>query len=33
MGIDMASHDELIAYRKSIQEIRRFVGADSLAYL
>jgi amidophosphoribosyltransferase len=33
MGIDMATYDELIAYHKSVEEIREFVGADSLAYL
>jgi amidophosphoribosyltransferase len=33
MGVDMATHEELIAYSKSIEEIRRHIGADSLAYL
>ena len=33
LGIDMASYNELIAANKSIEEIRRFVGADSLGYL
>jgi amidophosphoribosyltransferase len=32
-GIDTANQDELIAARKSVEEIRRFVGADSLVYL
>ncbi|MDP7469524.1 MAG: amidophosphoribosyltransferase, partial [Dehalococcoidia bacterium] len=32
-GVDMARHYELIAARKSIQEIQEFVGADSLGYL
>ena len=33
LGVDMASYDELIAANKTIQEIRNFVGADSLGYL
>jgi amidophosphoribosyltransferase len=33
MGVDMATHDELIAYHKSVEEIRRYIEADSLAYL
>ncbi len=33
MGIDMATHEELIANRLSVEEIRTLVGADSLAYL
>lgn len=33
MGVDMASQPELIAYNKSIEEIRAEIGADSLAYL
>jgi amidophosphoribosyltransferase len=33
MGVDMATHEELIAHQKSIEEIRRHIGADSLAYL
>ncbi|HZN55340.1 MAG TPA: amidophosphoribosyltransferase [Candidatus Polarisedimenticolaceae bacterium] len=32
-GIDTPRRDELIASTKSVAEIRRFVGADSLAYL
>jgi amidophosphoribosyltransferase len=32
-GIDMSTRDELIASDSSVDEIRRFVGADSLAYL
>ena len=32
-GIDMATQWELIASHKSIEEIRRHIGADSLAYL
>ncbi|MCX7669397.1 MAG: amidophosphoribosyltransferase [Anaerolineae bacterium] len=33
MGIDMATYDELIAHRCTVEEIRRHVGADTLAYL
>ena len=33
MGIDMATYEELIAARLSVEEIRRHVGADSLGYL
>jgi amidophosphoribosyltransferase len=33
MGVDMATQHELIAARKSIPEIRDFIGADSLGYL
>ncbi len=32
-GIDFPSHGELIASQKSLEEIRDFIGADSLAYL
>ena len=32
-GIDTADQDELIAAKKSVEEIRRFIGADSLVYL
>ena len=32
-GIDTPRRDELIATRKSVEEIRRFVGAESLGYL
>ena len=32
-GIDTPRRDELIATRKTVDEIRRFVGADSLGYL
>ena len=31
-GIDMATHSELIASAKSIEEIRQIVGADELCY-
>ncbi len=33
MGIDMATYKQLIAHRLDPEEIRRKVGADSLAYL
>jgi amidophosphoribosyltransferase len=32
-GIDMSTREELIAANKSVEEIRDFIGADSLAYL
>jgi len=32
-GIDFSSKGELIAARKSVQEIREFLGLDSLGYL
>ena len=32
-GIDTSSREELIAASKSIEEIREFIGADSLAFL
>ncbi|MGH8907950.1 MAG: amidophosphoribosyltransferase [Egibacteraceae bacterium] len=32
-GIDMATHDELIASRLDVEGVRAFLGADSLAYL
>ena len=32
-GVDMATRQELIAARKTIPEIRDFIGADSLGYL
>ncbi len=32
-GIDTPDRDELIAARKSVEEIRQFIEADSLAYL
>jgi amidophosphoribosyltransferase len=32
-GIDTSSRDELIAARKSVEEIREYIGADSLAFL
>jgi len=33
MGVDMASHDELIAGHRNVEEIRQHIGADSLAFL
>jgi len=32
-GVDMATRQELIASRMTVEEIRRFIGADSLGYL
>jgi len=32
-GVDTPSKRELIAANKSVEEIREFIGADSLAYL
>lgn len=32
-GIDFPTKEELIASRYSIEEIRKFIGLDSLAYL
>jgi amidophosphoribosyltransferase len=32
-GVDMASRWELIAARKSVEEVRQFIGADSLGYI
>ena len=33
MGVDMATHEELIAFDHTLEEIRAHTGADSLAYL
>jgi amidophosphoribosyltransferase len=33
LGVDMATHWELIAAQKTIPEIKDFIGADSLGYL
>jgi amidophosphoribosyltransferase len=33
MGVDMATYDELIAHRMTVDEIRDQMGADSLGYL
>lgn len=32
-GVDFATRDQLIAHGKSVEEIRRFLGVDSLHYL
>ncbi|MFY9812986.1 MAG: amidophosphoribosyltransferase [Dehalococcoidales bacterium] len=32
-GVDMATRKELIASHKSVEEIRQFIGADSLGYI
>jgi amidophosphoribosyltransferase len=32
-GTDVPERDQLIAYNKSIEEIREIIGADSLGYL
>ncbi len=33
MGVDMGRHQDLIAYQRTVDEIREYVGADSLYYL
>jgi amidophosphoribosyltransferase len=33
LGVDLATRGELIAAQKSVEEIRDFIGADSLGYL
>lgn len=33
MGVDMGSYDDLIAHKRTVDEIREVVGADSLHYL
>lgn len=32
-GIDMPTYDELVAANRSVDEVREFIGVDSLAYL
>ncbi len=32
-GVDMPTYKELIAYEKSVEETRKFLGADSLGYI
>ncbi len=32
-GIDMSSREEMVAHGRSVDEVRRLIGADSLAYL
>jgi amidophosphoribosyltransferase len=33
MGVDMGKHDDLIAHKRTVNEIREYVDADSLYYL
>jgi amidophosphoribosyltransferase len=33
MGVDMGKHDDLIAHKRSVDEIREYVDADSLYFL
>jgi amidophosphoribosyltransferase len=33
MGVDMATHEELIAYNFEVDQICKKIGADSLAYI
>ncbi len=33
MGVDMGRHEDLIAHKRTVNEIRDYVGADSLYYL
>jgi amidophosphoribosyltransferase len=33
MGVDIGSTKQLVAANRSVEEVRRFIGADSLAYL
>ena len=33
MGVDMGTYDKLIAHKRTVDEIRQYVGADSLYYL
>ncbi|HCK67431.1 MAG TPA: amidophosphoribosyltransferase [Anaerolineae bacterium] len=33
MGVDMGRHEDLIAHKRTVDEIREYVGADSLYYL
>jgi amidophosphoribosyltransferase len=32
-GVDMSTYEELIANKKSVDEIRKFIGADTLYYV
>jgi len=32
-GVDFATRDQLVAHERSVDEIRRFIGVDSLAFL
>jgi amidophosphoribosyltransferase len=33
MGVDMGTYEDLIAHKRTVDEIRQYVGADSLHYL
>jgi amidophosphoribosyltransferase len=33
MGVDMGQYDDLIAHKRTVDEIREYVHADSLTYL
>jgi amidophosphoribosyltransferase len=33
MGVDMGKQDDLIAHQRTVEEIRKYVNADSLSYL
>jgi len=33
MGVDMGTHDELIASRMTLEQLREHVGCDTLAFL
>lgn len=33
LGVDIATHQELIAHQKSVPQIKKFLGANSLGYL
>jgi amidophosphoribosyltransferase len=33
MGLDMGTHEELISHRMDVEELRAFIGADSLSFL
>ena len=33
MGVDMGTYDELIAHRMTVEEMRHYIGADSLYFL
>ncbi|KAM9997281.1 hypothetical protein ACTFIZ_006638 [Dictyostelium cf. discoideum] len=33
MGIDMATYDQLIGHNRTVEEIREYIGAESLQYL
>ena len=33
MGVDIGSTKQLVAANRSVEEVRRFIGADSLAYI